>query len=245
MSLFKKIFKKNDSPQQGGIKNDIEGGLVGLEMLYNKHALLSFSKQQLLGDSITDKPWQFDMSEGLLTFQGGYSYPMQVIGSLSFLDNTWMWAWANEQSQIPEKLLEQSHALKVYGQKNGIEELITSKLSVKQGFEHKIGMIASGHFETEAFYCANYGKGTVVVTINKNKLFWPELKKIEFVVTSDPRIVTSLDVDHRSALFYFLEAFEFEVLSKGDKLVGTKKEAVVTAEFDRQGRLTRIKRETG
>uniref|UniRef100_UPI004048AF36 DUF6882 domain-containing protein n=1 Tax=Flavobacterium sp. TaxID=239 RepID=UPI004048AF36 len=123
-----------------------------LELL-DQNAALSLEKQFLFGDIIESKPWQLDMSLGTISFEE-LTFPIQIIGSLSFNNNSWMWGWANTQSGIPENLLIQSNQLKNIGTDKNIVELTDAHFQVAEGFEHKIGMIACGLLDS--FYALRF-----------------------------------------------------------------------------------------
>lgn len=168
--------------------------------MIEQNAGLSFEKQLIFGEVIGSNAWQFDMARGNITF-GNLSFPVQVIGSLSFTNYSWMWGWANEQSGIPENLLQHSRDLKRIGDEIKIKELIEGHFSVEKGFEHKIGMMSCGIFNTKSYYCANYGQGTLVVTIDNNKIPTIDNDKIEKVLTIFPQIVGSIEVNQKKYFF--------------------------------------------
>ena len=47
--------------------------------------------------------WSCDMLEGKLTYGDNQVFDIQVIGTYSENEKSWLWAWANTQSGIPEK----------------------------------------------------------------------------------------------------------------------------------------------
>ncbi|MEN7551645.1 DUF6882 domain-containing protein [Rapidithrix thailandica] len=210
------------------------------EELFEQHGALAFEKQFLLSEVIGENHWQFDMNAGCISFGQELVFPVQVIGSLSFGDNSWMWGWANTQSGIPENLLEQSNALKALGEKLNIQELTEAHFAVGDNFEHKIGMIASGLFGASSYYLANYGKGTLVVTIQSDQIPDVNYNYPEKIFTTFPQLIGSIDINHREAFKNYLIDRGFQLKTDAHSIEGLKDGKTVRAEFDEQGRLTHL-----
>ena len=71
--------------------------------MFSSHAVFSFDKQLLLADLIGDLPWAFDLPSGILSFGDQFAWRAEVLGTESDEAKTWMWAWANHESNIPEQ----------------------------------------------------------------------------------------------------------------------------------------------
>lgn len=241
MSLFKKIFKGEKGKQekeidQANFSTLRKTSYTNLEELIEQHAGLSFEKQLVFGSLIGSNSWQLDMAKETISF-GSLEFPIQIIGSLAFNNNSWMWGWANTQSGMPEALLVQSNQLKEIGQQKNIKELKEGHFSVEDGFEHKIGMLACGLFKTKSYYCANYGQGTLVVTINDDKI--PEIEKdrLEKVLTAFPQLISGIALNHKNAFQNYLIDRDLKLNISGNKIQGLRNDKIVVAEFDEQNRL--------
>ena len=55
-----------------------------------------------------------------------------------------------------------------------IEEFTKGHFNVEEGFEHRMGLAASGLLHTDAYFCANYGQGTMVLTLKSDAI--PEIE---------------------------------------------------------------------
>ena len=207
-----------------------------LEDAFEAHAGLSFEKQLIFGDIIGDNGWQLDLGKESILF-GELEFPIQVIGSLSFNSNSWMWGWANTQSGIPESLLVQSNKLKEIGEEKNIKELIDGHFNVEEGFEYKMGMLASGVFNSKSYYSANYGQGTLIVTIDDNKVPAINKTELEKVLTCFPQLISAITVDHKKAFKNYLIDRDFKLYTTDTKIEGLKDGKIITAEFDDLGRL--------
>lgn len=241
MGIFTKLFggeKQKEKTQVDSSKFKVieKTDYKTIEEAIEQNAGLSFEKQMIFGDIIGLNAWELDMGRGIIVF-GDIELPIQIIGSLSFKNNSWMWGWANTQSGMPENLLIQSNQLKEIGLQKEIKELTEGHFNVEEGFEHKIGMVACGLFKSKSYYCANYGQGTLVVTIENNKI--PEIDKNRFekVLTSFPQLISGTDLNHRNAFKNYLIDRDFKLNISENKIEGLKKNTVLIAEFDELNRL--------
>ncbi len=207
-----------------------------LEELIEQNAGLSFEKQLVFGDVIGTNNWELDMQQGKIIF-GPLVFPIQIIGSLAFNNNSWMWGWANTQSGMPKHLLDQSNQLKKIGEQKNIPELMEGHFTVNRGFEHKMGMAACGVFNAKSYYCANYGQGTLVVTIDDNKIPAIDKNNIEKILTTFPQLISAIDLNHKNTFQNYLIDREFELCISDNKIEGLRNGKVITGEFDELDRL--------
>lgn len=241
MSIFKKIFggeKQKVEPQVDNSKFSKvdKKDFQNFQDLVEQNAGLSFEKQMIFADVIGSNAWELDMGKGNISF-GNLEFPIQIIGSLAFNNNSWMWGWANTQSGMPENLLKQSNQLKEIGENKNIQELTDGHYNVDEGFEHKIGILACGLFKSKSYYCANYGQGTLVVTIDDNKI--PEIDKnrVEKVMTNFPQLISGINLNHKNTFQNYLIDRDFDLSIYDNKIEGLRNNKVVVAEFDELDRL--------
>ena len=74
---------------------------------FTQHIGTSFARQLALADYLGECRWQVDVVGGTIHFEDKGSYPIQLLGSESEMEGTWLWAWANEmlvQEVKPEVL---------------------------------------------------------------------------------------------------------------------------------------------
>jgi len=69
------------------------------------HAATSFARQRTLADFLGEHHWQVDMDAGTVDFGAGRTYAIQLLGTESQGDDTWLWAWANEESGLPDRVI--------------------------------------------------------------------------------------------------------------------------------------------
>lgn len=244
MSLFKKLFgsgKSEDKPQidYSKFSKMEKPDFVSLQDMVEQNAGLSFEKQTIFSDVVGSRGWGLDMGKGSIVF-GDLEFPIQIIGSLAFNNNSWMWGWANTQSGMPENLLVQSNQLKEIGQQKNIKELTERHFNVGKDFEHKMGMMACGIFKTKCYYCANYGQGTLVVTIDDSKIPAVDENKLEKVLMSFPQLISGVDLNHKNTFTNYLIDRNFKLSISENKIEGIKNNKLIVGEFDKKGRLEAI-----
>ena len=244
MSIFKKLFggeKAENEPQVDYSNFSIlqKDDLKSFDDMVEQNAGLSFEKQMLFGEVIGSSAWELDMGKGSIFF-GALEFPIQIIGSLAFNNNSWMWGWANTQSGMPENLLVQSIQLKEIGEKQNVKELTDGHFNVDEGFEHKIGMMACGIFKSKSYYCANYGQGTLVVTIDDSKIPEIDENKLERVLTNFPQLINGIELNHKNAFINYLIDRNFKLKISENTIEGLKNNKVLVAEFDELDRLTAL-----
>jgi hypothetical protein len=78
--------------------------------------------------------WRLDQDTGLITFTGPSgiitSAPAQIVGSFNTVEGTWLWAWDNES--VNPKLRVHAALTREYGEKHGIGELTSRKISTTE-----------------------------------------------------------------------------------------------------------------
>lgn len=131
-----------------------------------RHAPASFDKQLHLADLISDLPWHFDMATGTLSFGDRYRWHAQVLGTESYENNTWLWAWANEASNIADVLLEAAHTMLELGEEQGIPELLQPQFPLEQADGHLLSLIASCVCHANTYFRGAYDGGAVFLLID-------------------------------------------------------------------------------
>lgn len=213
--------------------------------LLERYAALAYDRQNDLAEAIGDNNWQFDMNAGTITFGSALVMPVQLLGTFSHQSESWLWAWANEQSGIPARLLEQAEQLRSYGQQHGIERLTTPSFPATDMDLHAIGSIAAGMFDASGYYLADYGQGILVVTIKGEQV--DRLRKNDFarVLSTFPQVISLFEMHHRPALLHYLRQKGYTLTETTDAVTATDGVATLTATFDHLGRLANLKGNSG
>lgn len=107
---------------------------------------------------------------------------------------------------------------------------------------HLIGLVASGIFDSTAYYIADYGQGAMVVTIKGVEV--DKLRKENHVriLTVFPQLISQFDINHKLALTHYLTAKGYAISEEGTNITGTQNGNRITGEFDKFSRLISLNR---
>ena len=131
--------------------------------LYRQVAI-GIDKQLYLAKLFGAADWRFDLSSGLLTL-GEYRWHVQLLGTEADEGQTWLWAWANEQSGIPTALLGSALTLRMLGEAQNIPELAEAEVLLGEVNGHVLAIIASGVCRADAYYRCPYEGGAAYLLI--------------------------------------------------------------------------------
>jgi hypothetical protein len=130
-----------------------------LTHLFCRHVAASFDKQLHLADFVGVLDWHFDVATGLLSFGEAYHWQAQILGTETHDNQTWLWAWANQASNIPPQLLGAALAMRLLGEHHHTPELTEAQLSLGGVNGHFLALLASGICRANAYYRAPYDGG--------------------------------------------------------------------------------------
>lgn len=214
--------------------------IINYDTLLEKYAGIAFEKQYNLSEVIGDRDWQIDMATGLITFGDDYALPMQILGSYAFDSGTWLWAWANEASDIPENLLTGANKLKKLGENYNIEFLTKPQYKIEATDVHALGLIASGEFGSSAYYAGNYGSGILLVTLKSEEIDSVQYNEQARILSVFPQVINTFSVNHKRSLKSYLEAKGYSVKEGNDRYLALKGDKGLSANFDNSGRLIKL-----
>ncbi|MCA9803725.1 MAG: hypothetical protein KC777_17260 [Cyanobacteria bacterium HKST-UBA02] len=214
--------------------------------LYHQHIAASFDKhvqlEELLGD---DWSWNLDMSTALLTLTikgDTLDIPFQVLGSESHVSGTWLWSWANQASNLPEKVLDAALKLRAQGEDQEIPELTEASLPLEAVSGHMLSLVARGICGADAFFCGPYENGGVFLLLTDfPQLPVPENPAVR-MTSIFPLLVSNVPVDnHRAAFEGYAKYYGFVTEQDQSEVVARhEKFGELVAEFDEMNRMTSL-----
>lgn len=208
--------------------------------LIERYGGIAFDKQLDFGDIIGENRWSVDMAKGEISFGENLTFPIQVLGTFSHSSESWLWAWANTKSGLSEKVIQQSLQLKKYGEENGIDLLQNSEFDGNSNDLHLIGLIASGMFDSSAYYIADYGQGAMVVTIKDAKVDNTRKDNHNRILTVIPQLISQFEMNHQNAFINYLTSKGYAISQEPNKIIGVKNGNTIVGQFDELFRLTHI-----
>jgi hypothetical protein len=220
--------------------------MADLQDLFEKHAASSHTKQLALNDLLGPHNWQFNMDSGTLDLGKGRVCSAEIIGTESLSSGTFLWAWANEASNIPPALVRSAEELKALGEREGIEELFTATLPIdgERIKGHKLAMIASGVCNADAYYVGPYEGGAAYFLIRNtplgNRATTGTLRMIRVI----EEIVSTHPCNHREMILSYLNQEGFSVTNRDNHYVAiAENERSLRFSFDDQDRMVKISSE--
>jgi hypothetical protein len=208
-----------------------------------QHTSFAFDRQLLLADLIGDLDWAYDLQTGILSFGDRFQWRAEVLGTESEETGTWLWAWANDASDIPTNQQGASLKLKSLGEEHDIAEFTEPMMPLDHADGHAFASIAVGEGLGKAYYRGPYDGGAAFLLITDERLQLQVEQPLQRILTVFPQAISSMELaDHREALRGYLEHYGFEPENEGDALLLRQQgQEVLRAEFDEQGRLRELK----
>lgn len=215
--------------------------MTAFQKHFATYAGTSFARQLALADFLGKHRWNVDIGAGTVDFGRGRTYRIQVLGSESHLDHTWLWAWANEASQLPIHVLEGVRMVHRFGEQQGIRELTDASFPLQVADGHMLSMLSVGLVGACCYYRGPYEGGALFFLV----LGIPEsvLAAVggERAVTVINQVISQFDVDHRLMVETFLEQQGFAVEASDGKMSGRREDGTrIDLEFDGLGRASKI-----
>ena len=168
MGLFDKVFGKKTAEEITPSCDD------AYNQLLNECVAEVEGKNQKLVDEYglgSFERWDIDQEIGELVFSDG-SVPKLVcsvtmLGSYSESSGTWMWGWANPS--LLEPLTRDTNAIREYGEKNEMEDLVVEKTPATEGEAWALSALSCRILEGLGLYRGPTGNGFVVMMIKTIK----------------------------------------------------------------------------
>lgn len=239
-SIFINIFGKNGNSTV--TENTVTENFAGTteQELPERFGGIALEKQNHFGEIIGNNNWNFDMGAGEISFGENLIFPKLILGTFSHSSETWLRAWANTGSGIPENLMRETLQLKNYGEKNDIDLLKINQFETTKDDLHKIGMIASGMFGASGYYLANYGQGTMCMTVKSEEIDKTFQSSQQKILTTFSQLISIYEMNHKNALKNYLLLNNYEISENAIILTGTKNGQTIKAEFGELSRPAKL-----
>lgn len=206
------------------------------------HAASSFARQTALGDVIGERPWGIDVQKGLLRFGDDLEYPVQLLGTHAFEPRTWLWVWANTQSNLPPQLTEAALRIRQLGEAQTVEVFAQPSLQLNDITDHMIAMTCSGLEGGRCYYRAPYDGGALFVLLDDVPAEVLAPVSLPLVSTVLMEVISQFDVDHRRMVTSFLRQQGVHATSNGAGGIRAERagEGQIEISFDELGRISNI-----
>jgi hypothetical protein len=169
-----------------------------------QYGLISLEKQEKLSALAGDFTTEIDFETGRIRLSSGYEFPFQVLGTESDNTLTWLWAWAEEQSEVPPELLASALEMRAWGEKEGIAECTSPSVDLERADGLLLSLIASEVCKASCYYQDSYDGGALFLLLFGQTIEMQEPLDAGGVVRQISHLASLYDFNHRNALLSYL-----------------------------------------
>jgi hypothetical protein len=206
-----------------------------------RFALVSLEKQNKLSLTVGDAMHELDLDSGKLRFIGGMEFEFQVLGTESDNSLTWLWAWAEEQTEVPEPLLQTSLRIRSWGVKEGLREFTVPSVDLAQADGDVFALISSGAAEASCYFRDAYAGGAAYLLLNDASIDARPSFDRSGLFRAVSELSSRYKLNQRSALSSYLRMKGLSPMENGSDLIFELETGErVAAEFDDTGGLTTV-----
>lgn len=208
--------------------------------LLSQHIGLAFARQLAFADYLGERNWSVDIRQGTCGFGDDLRFPLQLLGTEAEDSDTWLWAWANEASNLPPALLQSCHALKELGDKLGIRELTERSFPLDVANGHSLALIASGLDGQCCYYRGPYRGGALFFLVKDVPVELLQPVPAERAISVLGEVISLFEVNHRLMAESFLKSQGFALEASPGQLTAKRDGDSIILAFDDQQRISGI-----
>jgi hypothetical protein len=172
---------------------------------FERYALVSLEKQARLYSFLGQHVLDLDLDAGTARFND-ITLSFQVLGTESDNALTWLWAWAEEQTEVPDRLLASSGVLKAWGEKERIPDLTLPSLDLNRADGTMLSLIASEVCKASGYYRDPYEGGSLFILLHGVALDDQLVFDRQGLVRQLADLAARYEFNHRNALLSYFSA---------------------------------------
>jgi hypothetical protein len=169
-----------------------------------QYGLISLEKQEKLNLLAGEHTMELDFDTGHIRLSGGYEFPFQVLGTESDNTLTWLWAWAEEQTEVPADLLSSALDMRAWGEKEGITECTSPSVDLDRADGILLSLIASEVCKASCYYQDSYDGGALFLLLFGRTIEMQPPLDAAGLVRQISYLDSLYDFNHRNALLSYL-----------------------------------------
>jgi len=170
---------------------------------FEQYALISLEKQARLFSFLGEHVLDLDLDAGTARFND-LAIPFQVLGTESENSLTWLWAWADEQAEVPDSLLSSAREVKAWGEKEGLPEFTLPAIDLNRADGTMLSLISSEVCKASGFYRDPFEGGSLFLLLSGIALDDQLVFDRQGLVRQLGDLASRYDFNHRNALLSYI-----------------------------------------
>jgi len=203
------------------------------------YALISLEKQEKFDRLIGEHTMELDVDTGTIRFSNGLAVPFQTLGTESGNTLTWLWAWSDEQPDIPDHLLTSAFQLKDWGEKHDVQEFCSPSIDLNRADGQLISLIASEVCKASCYYHDPYEGGAIYLLLFDKSIDAQPPFDLAGLSRKLSDLISLYEFNHRNALLSYFRMKGLSPVETESTVtceLGSREQ--LSAEFDDSSRLT-------
>lgn len=217
---------------------------TALQHLFDLYCLTGAEKQHRLATLTGRLDGRLDMEAGTLMFGFEYAFPVQALGREMNDGKSWLWAWADLDSEIPPEYLTIANSLWEYGERYAIEPLTTGNVLLEPVDGHYLALVAAGVGRASAYFRSPADNGAVFVLVKAKVVDKQPPWNGEELTAAMHDLIGRYAFNHKTALMAYCTAYNLavqEIGSEGDAYIITMRGGErITVRLDEDFRLAEM-----
>lgn len=201
-----------------------------------QYALLAMEKRNKLLRLTEGCFLELDLDAGTARFSETLAFPFQVLGTESENSFTWLWAWAEEQTEMPGQLMRSAREMKAWLEQNGLGEFARPSLDLDAADGSLLSCLAAEVCRASSFHRDPYEGGALYLLLFGSQIDGqPGFARSE-LVSALLELGARYPVSHRNALAAYLRSRAGSLVERPDSLQALLPTGEqIIAEFDPDG----------
>lgn len=137
---------------------------------FERSSLLALEKQDKLAAAAGEHFLEFDLDTGKAKLGSSLECSIQVLGTQSDNTLTWLWAWSEEQGEVPEALIASALGLREWGARQGVREFTEPEIDLDRADGVTIAMIAVEAAGASCYYRDAYDGGSLYLLLSSEAI---------------------------------------------------------------------------
>ena len=211
--------------------------MTALTRFFETYALLSLEKQDKFGFLVGDLFPEIDLDAGMFRVEG-MEYAFQVLGTESHNTLTWLWAWADEQTEVTDELLHASRQIRDWGAREGIREFTSPSIDLNAVDGTALSLISVGVSASSCYYRDAYEGGAAFLLLSDRAIDARPSFDSARLSRRYLDLLSRYDLDHRNTLLSYFRGKAFSPDESGSEITCELDSGeTVHAVFEATGRL--------